>query len=224
MTETPADIPGAVARQFLRALDEERWEDAVDLVDPAAVQAHFDWWRSRIGKGGRSRITIETAVRPPAGHHAAGEVRILTPPAFLPGSAGATGIESVAELDALTPAEAMVRATLHMRNAVAETRANAAHHGFPAGEPDVTSEPRRLNVVVGDVQEMDDLAHVVYRRLLQHGERTHLIEPVNLMSMRRTASGWRVMEPEQFDLGHPGFRFRSRPLTRQGGWHRTRRV
>jgi hypothetical protein len=46
-------------------------------------------------------------------------------------------------------------------------------------------EPRQeriLRVVLGDTYETDELAHVVHRRLLQRGERTHLLEPIRVNS------------------------------------------
>jgi hypothetical protein len=222
MTVTP-DSPAAVARRFFRALEEERWDDAIDLVDPAAVQAHYDWWRARLGMGGHLPITIETGERSAAGNPAAGFVRVMLPPRFLSGTIRATGLESEDELNAMTPAEAMAHATIHVKQAVAEAKAKVPRPVAVTRDVDEpATEPRTMNVVIGDVQETDDLAHVVYRRLLQRGERTTMAEPIEALSMRRTADGWRVRDAQNFGLGHVGFRPQTSNLP--GGWYRVRRV
>ena len=44
----PSDSPDAIARAFLAALDEGRWHDAADLVDPRTGERFRSFWIERL--------------------------------------------------------------------------------------------------------------------------------------------------------------------------------
>lgn len=207
------ESPGIVARRLFRALADERWLDAVALVDPAVVRKHFEWWVQHLAAHKRqaevdvSSFAGELPNREEAQQSRPRIVRLMTKRAGVPpGSGEPIGVESLADLERLTPAEVMARAASFrhaewVRRVSARTAATDADSP-PAVESDRSSFVCLLNVAIGETQEFDDLAHVLYRRLLQRGDRTHLLDPIGVLSFRRTPDGWRAVTLDELGLGY----------------------
>ena len=144
------ESPEAVVRAALAALHDKRWVDLLPLVRPVALRAHRDLHL-------RYLVAMEAAPARDAGTIRAEQPWLSAPDAAerarqaaehraaaLPALRAVWGVVSLRELDALSPADFLVRFL-------------AATDGSPAGE---TAGRWR---VLGEVMEDDRLAHVVYR-------------------------------------------------------------
>lgn len=171
--------------------------DAANCIDPAEIQSEYD--RALHALRGDLHVCVVDVI-------AAGSTRTEAAPKINAGPTtaqlsvqrpgpGATaviaGIRSVEELERITPEGLMARLIARAIGSFvqpADTRADEA--------ADARSQPERLlRVVLGETYETDGLAHVVYRRLLQRGERTDLLDPIRVISLHRTPSGWRAPGP-----------------------------
>ena len=106
------------------------------------------------------------------------------------------------ELEAITPEEFMGRIIGRLMGS----------RITPAQDPN--SAVRVLRVVIGESHETENLAHVVYRRILQAPDRAQLIEPISVVTLRRTGAGWRVPGPNRLTrsgVGWSGVRLEEGP-------------
>lgn len=183
------------------------WLDAIALVDPAVVRKHFEWWVQHLSaRECQAEINVssfagELPNREDAPQGRSPTVRLIMKRGGVsPGLGEPIGVESLADLGRLTPVEVLARAA-SFRHAEWVRRVSAADSS-PGVESDQSSSIRLLNVAIGDAQEFEDLAHVMYRRLLQRGDRTHLLEPIGVLSFRRTPDGWRAVTLDELGLGY----------------------
>lgn len=162
-----------VVRAAVAALEEERWADVVPLVRPEALQRHRDTQvRWMVGMEQRApRTPQELRAEQPwlspevASFYAEQERTHVT--GGLPAMREQWGVASFRELEALPPAEFFVRylsvstpaAKLRAALAVSRTPSHDVTTSLPAAE----AAHRRRWVVLGEVAEGTDKAHVVYR-------------------------------------------------------------
>ena len=211
MAFSPTTSPRDVVRELFEAIDKERWTDASNCVDPDEIRSRYDRALAAL-RGERSKHVVDVIA---AGSMPA-EVTPKTGVAIAQMNVQGTGpdataliagIRNVEELEALEPEELMARL---IARAVGSFEQQADETADAGSTPRLTE--RLLRVVLGETYETDELAHVIYRRLLQRGETTSLLEPVRVISLQRTPSGWRVSGPR---YGH--FRLTSATSRRAGG-------
>lgn len=104
--------PEAVARAFLAAMANGRWDGAAALVDPVAMEAAVDGWR-RIELSPPPEVTAETLIRndpdmpPDVAEWEAARFRRALDDSGSPLSHRFARVESVDDLRAMTSVEAM---------------------------------------------------------------------------------------------------------------------
>jgi len=168
--------PAEVARAFLAALDEQRWLDAVVLVDPRTSERFRDWWIARLGN---------RADEPEASD---AETSFLPPLAFL-------GVADAAEAARLTAAEFLARFAegVHPGNVL---------RPLPRGRADAGEEVRVTRTLLAVEEETDDRVTVRYRTEWWHGgRRNEATAGEHALELVRTADGWRVRDAELGGLG-----------------------
>lgn len=143
------DSPGVVARRLFLALADERWLDAVALVDPAVVRRHFEWWVQHLsGQKGQAEVDVSSFAGEPPNREEARQsrprtVRLTTKRGGVsPGSGEPIGVESLADLERLTPAEVMARAA-SFRHAEWVRRVSARSAATDADSPPAVLLERR---------------------------------------------------------------------------------
>jgi hypothetical protein len=109
------------------------------------------------------------------------------------------GVASLGEMEQLGPHEALVRALSmsYRRWGAQQPEAESATAGDqPLDKPPPPVEWRAIRVVLGEVIELDAVAHVVYRTILQSEGHAEAVEPVAILSLRLTPEGWRVQSTD----------------------------
>jgi hypothetical protein len=179
MSEQPMAKPSAVARELFRAIAEERWTDAATFIDPEDVRSRYDL-AARTLRGEVPTVVIHQAP------HRVGQIQM--PLAI---RSRASGFGTLEELEAVTPEEFMGRIISRLMG----------RRVFRGAKSDPTSDANPvlqvLRVVIGESHETETLAHVVYRRILQAPDRARLLEPISVVTLRKTAPGWRVPGPNR---------------------------
>ena len=211
MVLSPTTSPGDVVRELFEAIEKERWTDAANCVDPAEVRSRYD--RAIAALRGDMYIRIVDVIAAgsmPAETSSKASVAIAQMSVQGAGpdaTALIAGIRSVEELERIKPDGLMAQL---IARAVGSFEPPADETSDAGSKPRLPE--RLLRVVLGETHETGELAHVVYRRLLRRGETTSLLEPVRVISLQRTPSGWRVSGPT---YGH--FRLTSPTSRRAGG-------
>lgn len=165
-----------VVQATVAALEAERWADVLPLVRPEALQTlrdtHMAWMLESERRTPRTVEEIQAAqpwlAREVAAYYAEEEQK------HVPGGVAAQqaewGVSSFRELEALTPAEFFIRYLSASTPAAKVRAALAVSHKPPKDLPralqEVEAVYRRRWVVLGEVGEGADMAHVVYRELL----------------------------------------------------------
>lgn len=227
---SPSASPIEVVRRLFTAIDDERWMDAADCIEPAEIQSQYDKARRAL-HGDAHQCVVDVVTVGTAGAQAAPSAR--APQLKFQGRAAPSvtvvtaGIRSVAELEKITPEELMARLVAQAignpdrpakeSQGATDFRARRAEQGAAESEDAGSSSPvteRIFRVAIGETYETDELAHVVYRRLIQRGERTQLLEPIRVVTLGRTPSGWRTPGPAYEHIRPKGPRLLSRGADR----------
>ncbi len=195
----PAEDAAQAARTLFRALVEERWEDAAGLVHPETLQefreSHLENARHMLERErpesaedlmrrepGMPRVVAEYQA-----NRSAEMQRMYPPPAVAEGFAR---VESLAELEALSPREMFARFL-----EAADWRYRAARQIERAGGT-ITPEqravlPRNRHQVLGAVPDGEAVAYVVYR-IIHLDDDADSPREVQTLRMERTSEGWRA--------------------------------
>lgn len=211
MAFSPTTSPGDIVGELFEAIDNERWTDAAGCVDPDEIRSRYDRALAAL-RGERSKHVVDVIAAGSMPVEATPKTSVALAQMSVQGTgqdatALIAGIRSIEELEGIRPEGLMARLIARAVGSFEQQADETADAGSKPRLPE-----RLLRVVLGETHETDELAHVVYRRLLQRGETTSLLEPVRVISLQRIPSGWRVSGPR---YGH--FRLTSATSRRAGG-------
>lgn len=179
MMSRNAGDPGAVARAFLHALDQERWHDAAGFVAEETLADFHAWWTDHLATD-------------------AGQSSLDGADTVFPAAATLLGVASADEADRLSPTELLARFAENAR--LDATLARAV--GSPAGEvrpvPSLVRRVEHISIYrVGGRR----FATVGYRIEPNHF-RTHPDSALHLLKLVETPGGWRVWDGDLSGTGH----------------------
>src|SRR5262245_24000281 len=143
MSNQPTQDPESAARELFAALGEKRAQDVADFIHPHTVEAFKSY---TISDAQQEQEHFETYVDHPDRIRPYGERTYWR----------SCRVGSVAELEALSPRELIVR---HIEDRF--TREPKTESPLPGVVPVFTYQVSRN--VLGHVEESPDLAHIVYR-------------------------------------------------------------
>jgi hypothetical protein len=210
MMFSPATSPSHVVRELFEAIDTEQWTDAANCMDPDEIRSRHDRALTAL-RGEMYTHVVDVIAAASTSEEAMPETSVTTAQLSLQragpdATALIVGISSVEELERIGPDGLMARLIARAVGSFEPHADETADAGSRPLLPD-----RLIRVVLGETHETDELAHVVYRRLLQRGETTTLLEPVRVISLQRTPSGWRASGPKYDHLRLPS------PTSRRAG-------
>ena len=162
-----------VVRAVVAALEGERWDEVVPFVRPDALRKYRDTevrrmvWMERRAPRTPEQIRAEQPwVTPEVATFYAEQERTHTA-ASLPAERAQWGVASFRDLQALSPAEFFIRSLAASTPAARMRTALAVSHNPPTDPAGAVraaeAGSRRSWVVLGEVAEGTDKAHVVYR-------------------------------------------------------------
>jgi hypothetical protein len=175
-----------VAQAFLSALDDGRWSDAAELIDPETAERfrrqHVELLRlqERVPRSGGPSM-LDTVFRGPA---------------------ELAGVGSAAELEALSPVELLAR----FAEALDPVRVVRGEHAFdpPAAGEEFSrvATPRLQRIVLGCRTEDEATARVEYRtEWLEDGRREAGPGEIHSLTLHYTPHGWRVRDADLTGTG-----------------------
>ena len=190
----------AVARRLFSAIAAGEWLEAAACIDPADVQLQYD---AAVGlklrssgnpafaadqeASARARRTETSAMSRSARQALLPRARLTFPLSVL-------GAMSLEELRSLSALDLMAR-IMEIREAefLHEQRGRLTTFEWEDEAAQAERSAELLRVVLGEAQESDDVAHVVFRRVLNEPEGVYLLEPIGCATLRKLPVGWRVV-------------------------------
>ena len=181
-----SEDPKMSAQAFLSALDDGRWRDAAELVDPEAAER---FWHQHVE-------LLRLQERVPRSGGPSMSATVFRGPAEL------AGVRSAAEMEALSPVELLAR----FAEALDLARAmNGEPEVGPPGagrESAAAAYPRLLRNVLGSRIEDEATARVEYRTgWIEEGRQDPAPGEIHTLTLHHTPRGWRVRDADLTGTG-----------------------
>lgn len=190
----------AVARRLFSAIAAGRWLEAAACIDPADVQVQYDAavavkLRSRDNPAFAADQEVSAQARRTETSAMSRFARqALLPRARLPFPLSVLAAMSLEELRSQSALDFMGR-IMEIREAefLNEQQGWPTTFEWEDEAAQATRSAELLRVVLGEAQESGDVAHVIFRRVLNEPDGAHLLEPIGCVTFRKLPMGWRVV-------------------------------